>query len=363
MSRRPRLAFAALVALHGLVHLLGAGVAWVVVAVLLGATAVALAVRARFWWVLAGVAAAASQAMVLTSWQEAKAGTVVNVLLLLAAAYGFAAYGPRSFSAQYDARSRAAAASVPAAGRVVTEADLVGLPSPVADCVRAAGAVGRPPVTGFEATVRGRIRGGPDGAWMPFAGRQANTFEPTPTRFFLIEARRAGLPVWVFHAFSGHATMRARLLAALPVTQAAGPELDRAETVTLFNDLVLFAPAALVGAPVRWEPLDEHRVRGHYTAGGVTVSAEIAFDDQHRVVDFASDDRLRASADGRSFTPQRWSTPVTGHRVVDGLGSLASGKALWHAPQPEGGFCYLEVEVDQVAHLSSRPATAEQPAR
>ena len=32
--------------------------------------------------------------------------------------------------------------------------------------------------------------------------------------------------------------------------------MDLAETVTLFNDMCLFAPAALVGAPVRWTEID-----------------------------------------------------------------------------------------------------------
>jgi hypothetical protein len=292
--------------------------------------------------------------MVVSAWSDAKAGTVVNVALLLLAGYGLATYGPGSFTAQYDARAAAGGPSEPPA-RVVTEADLAGLPEPLASCVRASGAVGRPRVTGFSATLHGRIRSGPDDGWMPFTGRQANTFGAAPTRYFLIEARKAGLPVWVFHAFERHATMRGRLLSVLPVVDGSGPDLDRAETVTLFNDLVLFAPAALVDAPVRWEPVDDRHVRGHFTANGITVTAEIAFDEQHRVVDFVSDDRLRGSADGRSYTPQRWSTPVTRHQTVDGRGLLAAGAALWHAPEPEGTFRYLEVELDALTYRYARP--------
>ena len=35
-----------------------------------------------------------------------------------------------------------------------------------------------------------------------------------------------------------------------------------------------------------------------------SVTADLAFDDNHELVDFTSDDRLRASPDGKTFTPQ-----------------------------------------------------------
>ena len=45
-------------------------------------------------------AAAVSQVAIVSSWSDARAGTIVNVVLVLAAGYGFAAEGPTSFHAQ-----------------------------------------------------------------------------------------------------------------------------------------------------------------------------------------------------------------------------------------------------------------------
>jgi hypothetical protein len=129
--------------------------------------------------------------------------------------------------------------------------------------------------------------------------------------------------------------------------------MDRAETVTMFNDLCVLAPAALVDAPVAWETLDDHRVRGAFTNGEHTVTAELVFDDEHRLVDFVSDDRLRASPDGRSFTPQRWSTPISGYRVLGDRRVGATGEAHWHAPGPDGEFAYIELVVDDIDYDAS----------
>jgi hypothetical protein len=68
------------------------------------------------------------------------------------------------------------------------------------------------------------------------------------------------------------------------------------------------------------------------------------------IVDFVSDDRMAASADGKVFTRQRWSTPISGYRDIGGRRLGTVGEALWHAPEPDGEFAYLEFHVDDIAY-------------
>jgi hypothetical protein len=296
------------------------------------------------------VAALVSQTVIATSWGDAKAGTAANLIMLVAAGYGYASRGPRSLRAEYLRRAGAALAAPVPAG-VVTDGDLAILPEPLAGYLRRSGAVGQPRVGTFRATVHGRIRGGPDKPWMSFTGEQINTYRDTPQRLFLLDATMAGLPVDVLHVFDhGAATMRAKVGSVVPMVDAAGPDLDRAETVTLFNDLCVLAPAALVDAPVAWEAVDEHRVRGTYTLGAQTITAELVFDDDHDLVDFVSDDRLRAAPNGRSFTRQRWSTPLRDHRWFGPRRIASIGEGRWHAPPPDGQFPYLEFHVDMITY-------------
>jgi hypothetical protein len=160
----------------------------------------------------------------------------------------------------------------------------------------------------------------------------------------------------VLHSFKDNtATMRAKVLSLVPVVNASGAEMDRGETVTVFNDLVVLAPAAIVGAPVRWTAVDAQHVRGVFTDGDQSVSAVLTFDAQHDLVNFTSDDRSRASTDGRSFDPLRWSTPLSGHRDVDGRRVMATGEGRWHAPEPEGLFTYVEFHIDYIAYNPDDP--------
>jgi len=357
---------------HGLIHMLGAvkgfswadvrqltqpigagvGVVWLLAAILVLACAGLIAAGApTWWWAAALVAAVVSQVAIVTSWNDAKVGTGINVLLVLAAAYWFASAGPTSFDAQWRDQAERALAEADANPSLISEADLADLPQPLAAYVRHSEAVGQPRVTSFLANFHGRIRSGPHQAWMPFTGRQLNTYGPRPQRVFIMNATRSGLPVTVLHQFADTtATMRAKVLSLFTVVDAAGPEMNRGETVTVFNDLVVLAPGAIIHAPVVWTAIDDQHVRGVFTDGPETVAAVLTFDAQHDLVDFSSADRSRASSDGKSFTSQGWSTPLSEHRNADGRRVLAFGEGRWHAPPPEGPFTYVEFDIDGITY-------------
>ncbi len=369
---------------HALIHLMGvaegfgwadvarlttpigvvAGVVWLLAGALTLLAAGFLALGApTWWWALALAAASASQIAIVTSWTDARAGTIVNLVLVLAAGFAFAGEGPLSFHAEYRERVAEALAEPRRPATVLEGSELDGLPGPLAAYVRRSGAVGQPRVVSFRAAFHGRIRSDSDADWMPFTGQQVNTFGPRPQRIFLMDATRSGLPVTVLHVFAGTtATMRVKLLSLVTVVDASGPEMDRAETVTVFNDLVIMAPGAIVDAPVAWTTLDARHVRGEFTDGAQTVSAILTFDAEHDLVDFVSDDRTAASADGNTFTQRRWSTPLAGHRDSDGRRILTSGEGVWHAVGLKEKFSYLEFDLDAITYNVGAETIATSPA-
>jgi hypothetical protein len=157
---------AVVVVLHGLIHFLGAakgfawadvsqlrdpigpglGVVWLAAGALTVIAGVLLAGKSRWFWVPGAVAVVASQAVIFTSWNDAKVGSVANAVLLVAVILGYAAHGPTSFRAEYRRRAKTALG------------DLAMLPLPVAAYIRRSGALGQPRVANFRARIHGRIR-------------------------------------------------------------------------------------------------------------------------------------------------------------------------------------------------------------
>lgn len=106
----------------------------------------------------------------------------------------------------------------------------------------------------------------------------------------------------------------------------------------VFNHLVVMAPGAIVDAAATWTAIDPLHVRGLFTNGDQTDSAFLTFDADYDFVDFVdfvSDDRTRASADGKTFMQLRWSTPLAGHRDTDGRRILTHGEGCGTPEDPK----------------------------
>ena len=199
-----------LLALHGLIHLMGfaqafgyaqlsqltqpisrpMGVAWMTASLLVLASAALLVARVQHFWVVGAIAALVSQAVIISAWQDAWAGTAGNVLLLVVVGYAWLTDGPRSFRAQFERQQEVGLARELEAP-VVSDADLVHLPEPVRQYLYLTGAVGQPRVRNYRLRFRGRIRSAPDAKWMPFEAMQ-HSFADEPTRLFLMRARMYG---------------------------------------------------------------------------------------------------------------------------------------------------------------------------
>lgn len=242
-------------------------------------------------------------------------------------------------SGGYERAYRAAVRPQLAGGpeTLVTEADLAPLPEPVRNYLRRAGAVGRPRVRNFRATFTGTFRNGLKAPWMDFRSEQYD-FVDRPARMFLMRGSLRGVPARGLHLFQdGAASMRIQLASLFQVVDARGPEMDQGETVTWFNDLCLFAPAALIDPRIEWEPEGPAAARARVRLGRVAVGALLRFSPVGDLVDFVSEDRF-LSADGKSFRRYPWSTPAGDYRDVAGRRVPGYGEAVWHTP--EGPYCY-----------------------
>lgn len=356
---------------HGLIHLLGTakafglavlphltqpisrpwGVAWLVAAALVLASAFMFGAGARRAWLVGALALVLSQTVIILSWRDAWAGTTANLVLLIAVTHGWLTEGPLSFHAQFLRDASAGFARVTAAP-AVSDADLAHLPEPVQRYLRVSGVVGQPRVRSYALRFRGRIRSAPDARWMPFEAEQVSFADP-PTRLFLMRAQLFGIPVEAFHrSVAGHATMQVTVAGAIPLVHAHGPVMDQSENVTVFNDMCLLAPGTLLDRGIVWTAVDARTASAQFTNGGHTISATLRFGEHGFLTDFVSDDRSRSSPDGNAFTRLRFSTPVRDYRAFGTAVLAGHGDARWHLP--EGAFTYGEFDLLDVAYNRAR---------
>jgi hypothetical protein len=273
-------------------------------------------------------------------WVVAGVGVVVAGLGLMAWTTNLA----RAFATR-----RAEAIAVPRkVASVLTEADIAHLPLPVRRYIALTGSIGRPVVTEVSLTFNATMYDAPGATGMTGPVKQYERFD-LPRRLFLMTTQMKGVPVAVLHDFdTDQATMRVRLAGLVNVVDAGGPELTRTETVTILNDLCVFAPSRLIDPRLTVIPVDETRAKVAFTLGSNTVSADLVFNAAGELVDFISADRGMLQKDG-ALRVLRWTTPLSTYRKFDGWSLASEGDAIWHLP--EGPFVYAHM---RLTHFEAR---------
>jgi hypothetical protein len=342
-----KILFIALLCFHGIIHLMGfakafgfanmealtkeiykgQGVWWLVACILFLLAAGYYGFSKYNWCVFALLAVGISQYLIISSWQDARFGTIANIIIFVITLIGFSSWNfHKQFESDYKMKLNAENQK---ASELLLEKDLLGLPVLIQNYLRQAGVVGKPKVQHFKIEFEGKIRKDEQSEWMPFKSVQYN-FMDTPARLFFMNATMKGLPVAGYHAYkNGKAFMDIRLFSILKVQYQDGTEMDLAETVTFFNDMCCMAPATLIDKRIQWTPMDDHHVKASFINNGLIISAELEFNHQGQLVNFSSNDRYAADAGKRL----PWSTPLKEYKLFKGYSISSSADAIYTYPQ------------------------------
>lgn len=352
---------AALILIHGLIHFMGfakaygygdmkqlatpisktAGGMWMLAAFLFIATVILYLMSREYWWMVAVPAVIVSQIVIILSWNDAKFGTIANILILIIAVLS---WGSTRFENTYrrDVTENLRLRDT-AKGTMLSEADIQHLPLPVQRYLRYAGVMNKPKVSNVRIVFEGQMRDkGKD--YFSFKSEQYNFFEE-PTRLFFMKGKMFGVTVPGYHRYqNAKASMDIRLFGLFPMVQQSGEVMDKAETVTLFNDMCLLAPATLIDKRIQWEPVDSNAVKAVFTNHGIAISALLYFNLQGQLIDFVSNDRT-AVADMKSYP---FSTPVHEYKNINGFNLMSKGDAVWH--YPDGKFTYGKFKLKDIQY-------------
>lgn len=343
--------FAAFVLFHGLIHFMGfarafdygnmkqltlpvskpVGMIWMATAFLFIATVILYLMKKEYWWMVVVPAVIISQIVILLSWKDAKFGTIANLIILVVAILSFT---EMQFEKTFRADVRLQFLTnnnLPST--LLTEKDLEPLPAPVQKYLHYAGVVNKPKVKNVRIVFNGQMRSKGKN-WFSFQSVQYNFFEE-PSRLFYMKGKMFGITVPGYHHYmQKKAVMDIRLFGLFPMVQMAGEEMNKAETVTLFNDMCLMAPATLIDHRIKWEPVDEKKAKATFTNGNISITAILYFNEKGQLINFTSGDRYDVNQ--KKSIP--FSTPVQEYKKYNDYNLLYKGDAVWH--YTEGEFVY-----------------------
>jgi len=343
--------FALLILVHGLIHIMGYakafnygnitqlskeitkpfGLLWLLTALLFILVVILFLLKNNAWVITCIIAVVLSQALIVTVWKDAKFGSIANIIILAVAILNG---GIILFENTYkkEVKENFLRTNLIQA-EILTNEDLQPLPDPVRRYLLYAGVVNKPKVKNVRIVFEGQMREkGKD--YFPFVSEQYNFFDE-PTRLFFMKAKMKGIVVPGYHRYANAtAKMDIRLFGLFPVVKQSGEVMNKTETVTLFNDMCLMAPATLVDKRIQWETIDSNTVKAVFTNRGIAITALLFFNAEGQLINFLSDDRTATS----DMKQHPFSTPVSAYKTINGINIMSKGEAVYE--YEDGKFTY-----------------------
>lgn len=302
--------FVGLLVVHGLLHLLGfakyalamplpaltgrtlvrlspllskaSGWLWLCASLIMLATATALYLGRSDWRGLALAGVLLSQALIVHAWPDAKAGTLPNLVVLVALLISAKS---ASFARETDAAVRELVSSAqPIEQRPVRRQDLDGLPTPVRRWLERSGVIGQPWPRVVSLRQRAHMTTSPGGGAMPALAEQTFTLMP-PGFVWGVDVTMYGLPIVGRDSYrEGRGAMLIKAAGLVPIVDAHGDAIDQGTLLRFMGELVWF-PSAALSPYLRWSALDDTHARLTMTHAGVSASADFEIDAEGHVLE------------------------------------------------------------------------------
>jgi hypothetical protein len=221
--------------------------------------------------------------------------------------------------------------------KILTQSDIAGLPHPVQKYITYSGAIGKSIPQNFRLEFDAQMTKKPGDKPMDASSEQVNFLE-NYSRIFFMKASKFLVPFRILHVYEEQkATFVVRVASLFNAVDLSGEQLTTAETVTILNDLCVFAPGSLIDKRLSWKEIDSLSSEVTFTNGVYIVSAMLYFNEKGELINFISNDRSALQDDG-SLKKVPWITPLSNYKNFDGRMVSTTGATIYR--YPEGDFTY-----------------------
>ena len=356
--------FAFVMLVHGFIHFMGfikafgfadieqltqdisrsAGLFWLVAGILFLLTVLLYLMNIDSWWMISLPAIIISQALIIMSWQDAKFGTVVNIIILGVA---IIALGQWSFRQVTMNTVREMLPDEIGKPEMITDETIQELPPVIQQWLRKTNVVGRERTVTVHLTQQGEMKTNPDGNWIPFTAEQ--WFTPREPGFVWLANVKAAPGVHlsgrdVFMDGQGH--MLIKLLSLVPVVNSTGDEINQGTLLRYLGEVNWF-PSGAVSEFIQWEQLDSISAKATMTYKGVTDSGIFRFTEDG---DLASYQAKRFYERKEGATLEDWLIEMDPESFVeiDGVRIGTKSTVTWRLD--EGDYTWLKLEITDIEY-------------
>lgn len=293
------------------------------------------------WWYAAAAGIFVSQGVIASRWREAKAGTAINIAIMIAVVLAVAQQHFRTTGLKTAAVMLTTATG---SNQTITPTQIAGLPPVVQLWLRRSGITNKPVPITVSLKQNGRMRLQPTGKWIPVSAEQ---YFRTDSPSFIWLARVGKSPLYFAGRDmynDGHGHMTIKILSVIPVANARGYETNQGSMLRYLAEMQWF-PTAALSPFVQWRQTAADAAIATITYGGITDSGKFYFNPDGDVVSFEA---MRYMNDNGKWHMRLWRIPVTEWATMNGVRVPVAGKTIWK--MPDGDFNWFEWRISHIEY-------------
>ena len=357
-----RTLFAIIIWIHAIIHALGflkafklvelkalsqyipktQGIAWLITAALLVITSILFLKQQKYWWIIGLIALISSQYLIVQQWNEAKFGTLINVLILVVI---IVQYATNRFSDQVakevvDLKTNSKQAQV--------ERELETLPDVIQKWLIHSGALDKEPIHLVYLEQHAEMLMSPkQKTWVSATAKQhISTFPPT-FNWSVNLTMNTIIPVVGRDKFEhGKGEMLIKPFAIIPAVDIKGNEKIDVAALQRYLAEIVWCPTAALADYITWKSIDSTSAKATMDFEGTQGSGIFHFNDDGSFQRFTAL-RYRDVADQE---PTEWIVSATKHERMDGILIPTECHASWKLE--ETNWTWLKLTVTHIAYDS-----------
>jgi len=357
-------AFLIILLIHGFIHVLGfvksyhlaevpqlsldiprsLGNLWLICAILFLAVII-LMIFGKPWWPFFAIAAVIlSQTLIVLYWQDAKFGTILNIIILLVS---IPATGKFQFDNMVQKEAIELLSNIPKkTDGKINKDDLAHLPEIVRKWMENSGVVGKQKIVSVRLKQKGELKTKPEGKWMPFTAEQYFDVENPAFVWVTDVTAFPGIHLSGRDKFNdGEGKMLIKLLSLIPVVNEGKNEKLNLGTMLRFLGEICWFPSAALNQYITWEEVGDNSAKATFSLNNKKVSGLFTFSKNGELKSFEAERYYGAGEDAQK---EKWLVEVKSYKKFEVANLPNKSKVTWKLP--DGDFNWLNLEITELEY-------------
>lgn len=317
------------------------GLVWLSAFLILIVAAILFLTKNPYWWICGSIGAVLSQILIFLFWQEAKFGTLPNVIILLVAIVAFA-----QFNFEKKIQKEVAfilKESTTKSPKIITAEMLVDLPYPVRNWLEKSGIVGKPAIRTAHMEQVFEMKFKPDqNKW--FHADAEQFFSSYPPAFVWTADLKIMPLLGAFGRdkfIRGEGEMLFKILSIIPVANDGyNPQINESALQRFLGEII-WIPSAALENYVKWEIIDDHSAKATLSYMGTTGSGVFTFNDSGELEKFTA---MRYMGSGPEAKKLEWVVSALETKEMAGIRIPIRCSATWRLETGDWTWAQFEVK-------------------